>query len=90
MAYQLQDSSEEMARISVTDTYGILPIANELLIALTYEGADSDHVADALAQFELQVIDLSKSLGGDLINSFNEHIERKTQATLKGTHLYDI
>ncbi|MCB6840999.1 hypothetical protein LIX87_08360 [Weissella viridescens] len=72
MTYKLQDSSEETARIQVTDTYGLLPITNELLIALTYEGKDSDHVADALAQFELQAIDLSHSLGGDLTNSFNE------------------
>lgn len=77
MTYKLQDSSEETARISVTDTYGILPIANELLIALTYEGVDSDHVADALAQFELQAIDLSNSLGGDLTNSFNEQLKQQ-------------
>ncbi|MBS0950223.1 hypothetical protein JK159_07590 [Weissella minor] len=77
MTYKLQASSEETARISVTDTYGILPIANELLIALTYEGADSDHVADALAQFELQAIDLSHSLGGDLTNSFNEQLQQQ-------------
>ncbi len=77
MTYKLQDSSEETARISVTDTYGILPIANELLIALTYEGKDSDHVADALAQFETQAIDLSHSLGGNLTNSFNEHLKQQ-------------
>lgn len=77
MAYKLQDSSEETARISVTDAYGILPIANELLIALTYEGADSDHVADTLAQFEAQAIDLSHSLGGDLTNSFNEQLKQQ-------------
>ncbi len=77
MTYKLQDGSEETARISVTDTYGILPIANELLIALTYEGKDSDHVADALAQFESQAIDLSNSLGGDLTNSFNEHLKQQ-------------
>lgn len=76
MTYKLQDSSEETARIAVTDTYGIIPITNELLIALTYEGKDSDHVADALAQFEALAIDLSHSLGGDLTNSFNEqHID---------------
>ncbi|WP_419154913.1 hypothetical protein [Weissella minor] len=77
MAYKLQDSSEEMARISVTDKYGMLPITNELLIALTYEGEESDHVADALAQFEAQAIDLSNSLGGDLTNSFNEQLKQR-------------
>lgn len=77
MTYKLQDSSEETARIQVTDTYGLLPITNELLIALTYEGKDSDHVADALAQFELQAIDLSHSLGGDLTNSFNAQLKQQ-------------
>ncbi|MBS0949610.1 hypothetical protein JK159_04420 [Weissella minor] len=72
MTYKLQDSSEETARVQVTDTYGLLPITNEFLIALTYEGEDGDHVADALSQFEAQAIDLSHSLGGDLTNSFNE------------------
>lgn len=81
MTYKLQDSSEETARISVTDTYGILPIANELLIALTYEGAESDHVADTLAQFEAQAIDLSHSLGGDLTNSINEQLKQRHDPT---------
>ena len=81
MTYKVQDSSEETARISVTDTYGILPIANELLIALTYEGAESDHVADTLAQFEAQAIDLSHSLGGDLTNSFNEQLKQRHNPT---------
>lgn len=92
MTYKLQDSSEETARILITDTYGILPITNELLIALTYEGADSDHVADALAQFELQAIDLSKSLGGDLTNSFNEQLKQRLEPidTNDGYHVLKL
>ncbi|SOB44009.1 hypothetical protein WVIC16_60100 [Weissella viridescens] len=91
MTYKLQDSSEETARISVTDTYGILPTANELLIALTYEDADSDHVADALAQFELQAIDLSKSPGGDLTNSFNEQLKQQhSQIDDENYHILNV
>ncbi|WP_419153996.1 hypothetical protein [Weissella viridescens] len=70
----------EIASVPVTDTYGILPITNELLIVLTYEGKNSDHVSDALAQFEAQAIDLSHSLGGELTNLFNEAEQSLNQA----------
>lgn len=88
MTYKLQDSSEETASVQVTDTYGILPIVNELLVALTYEDADSDHVIDMLAQFELQAIDLSRSLGGDLTNSFNEHLELQERLEQQKTEFH--
>jgi len=78
------EQGHELAATIVEDKYGIIPLANDLLLAVHYAELSSTNfddeearrndvttnlaVADALSQFELSVASLSKDLGGSLIH----------------------
>lgn len=78
----------ELATTVVEDKHGIIPLVNDLLLAVHYAEMSSANfddevarkndvkhniaVADTLSQFELAVVELSKDLGGFLRHSQTE------------------
>lgn len=82
------DPQHELATTVVKDKYGIIPLVNDLLLAVHYAEMSSTNfddeaarkndvtgnmaVADALSQFELSAVSLSQDLGGSLSDGQTE------------------